>query len=456
MRESDADQPTSRGPALTMSTVAASWWPLAGSWLLMGVEIPAISAVVAQLPDAKLNLASFGGVIFPIALLIESPIIMMLAASTAMCRDEPAYLKLRAFMTRLAFILTLVHVVVAATPLLDLIAVGIVGVDPELIPAARIGLLCLSPWTWFIADRRFHQGLLIRFGRQRAVAVGTIIRLCGTAIPLLLGMVLVREGGPLAGVVPGAAVAGLAMSLGVAFECFYARMCARPVRLGPLREAARTSRDEDLTTKAILVFYIPIALTPLIGLASQPIGAAGMAQMPLTLLSMAAWSAMNGLGFLIRSVGTAFNEVVVRHASDEGAERTLRKFAIIGGLSGTAIHTLIAVTPIGPAIFLWLVGEPEVADVAARGFLWAAPLPILGWLMSLYTGMLVNARRTRAVTESVSIFLTLVSITIIAGSITDVMTGASMANLALTVGAAGQVAWLRIRWGGVRNQLAAA
>ena len=30
--------------------VVAAWWPLAASWLLMGLERPAISAVMARLP----------------------------------------------------------------------------------------------------------------------------------------------------------------------------------------------------------------------------------------------------------------------------------------------------------------------------------------------------------------------------------------------------------------------
>ena len=57
-----------------------TWWPLAVSWLLMSVELPALSAVIARLPDPEIHLAAYGGVVFPIALIVESPIIMLLAA----------------------------------------------------------------------------------------------------------------------------------------------------------------------------------------------------------------------------------------------------------------------------------------------------------------------------------------------------------------------------------------
>ena len=77
--------------------VLRTWWPLAASWLLMGVELPMMSAVIARLAEPRLNLAAFGGVVFPVALLIEAPIIMMLAASTALSRDRDSFVRLRRF-----------------------------------------------------------------------------------------------------------------------------------------------------------------------------------------------------------------------------------------------------------------------------------------------------------------------------------------------------------------------
>jgi hypothetical protein len=68
-------------------SVFSAWWPLATSWLFMGLELPAVSAALARLPDPTISLAAYGGVIFPLALLIESPIIMLLSASTALSKD---------------------------------------------------------------------------------------------------------------------------------------------------------------------------------------------------------------------------------------------------------------------------------------------------------------------------------------------------------------------------------
>lgn len=64
----------------------------------MGFEGPAISAVLARLADPKINPAAFGGVVFPIALVVEAPIVMLLGASTALCKDHAACQRIRSFM----------------------------------------------------------------------------------------------------------------------------------------------------------------------------------------------------------------------------------------------------------------------------------------------------------------------------------------------------------------------
>jgi len=83
---------------ISMRHIFDTWWPLAASWLLMGAELPLLSAVIARLENPKIHLAAYGGVVFPLALLIEAPIIMLLAASTALSKDMASYRLVRRFM----------------------------------------------------------------------------------------------------------------------------------------------------------------------------------------------------------------------------------------------------------------------------------------------------------------------------------------------------------------------
>jgi hypothetical protein len=87
MQPTSSDDPIIQ--PLTTRRILHTWWPLAASWLLMGAEGPAIFAVMARLANPVINLAAFNGLVYPLALIIESPIIMLLAASTALSKDWP-------------------------------------------------------------------------------------------------------------------------------------------------------------------------------------------------------------------------------------------------------------------------------------------------------------------------------------------------------------------------------
>jgi hypothetical protein len=137
-----------------LKRIFLTWWPLAASWLMMSMEGPLMSAIVARLVDPKINLAAYGGVVFPLALVIEAPIIMLLSASTAMSKDYPSYLKLRKAMNTLGGVFTGLHFLVAFTPLYFVVVNNILGVPQELVAPGRIGLMIMLPWTWAIGYRR--------------------------------------------------------------------------------------------------------------------------------------------------------------------------------------------------------------------------------------------------------------------------------------------------------------
>lgn len=237
----------------------------------MSLELPALSAFVARLPDPEINLAAYGGVVFPLALIIESPVIMFLAASTALSKDWNSFARLRRYMHTISVVLTALHILVAFTPLFDFIVRGVLGAPSEIVEPARIGFRIMTPWTWSIAFRRFHQGVLIRFNRSRSVGAGTIIRLGSNLVVLLIGFRI----GTLAGIV----VATSAVAAGVVAEAIFAGLVVQPVLHGDLKQAPEVS--PILTRRAFLSFYLPLILTSLLTLLVNPIGSAALSRMPL-------------------------------------------------------------------------------------------------------------------------------------------------------------------------------
>ncbi|MCA9971669.1 MAG: hypothetical protein KC425_15700, partial [Anaerolineales bacterium] len=152
------------------------WLPLFASWLLMTAEGPIISAAINRLPDEVIMLAA-QGIVVSLSVTIESPIINLLATSTALVQDYASYRLVRRFTLHLAGLLTIVAILIAFTPLFDVVVRGWLDTPETVAHWVRPGMQIMVFWTAAIAWRRFLQGIMIRFNQTRKVAWGTAVRL---------------------------------------------------------------------------------------------------------------------------------------------------------------------------------------------------------------------------------------------------------------------------------------
>lgn len=427
---------TPDGEGLSISQVATIWWPLALSWMCMAAELPALTAVVSRLPDPKVNLAAYGGVVFPLALIIESPVIMLLAASTALTIDRESYRRLYRIMMAAGLGLTALHALVAFTPLFEVVVAGLMRAPRETLPGARLGLMIMLPWTWAIAHRRFHQGLLIRSGRSRAVGLGTVLRIT-TVLSILI--VCLR-----AGRLPGIAVACLGVIGGVLVELVYVAAVSRSA-VAELR--SRHSLDPPtITIRGFMDFYLPLILTSLLSLLALPIVAAALGRMPRALDSLAAWPAVDGILFILQSGGVALNEVVLALFGRRGSFGVLRRFTVMLAMVLTTVGLLMAASPLGAVWFGRVLGlRPELVPLARLGLWLSVPVITLTPWISWFQGRLLHARRTRGVTEATLLNLLVTGAILGAGLLLSWDPGLAVGALALTVGTLCQVVWLARR-----------
>lgn len=418
---------------LTIQRIFKTWWPLAASWMLMGAEMPVISAVVARLAYPEVNLAAYGGIVFPLALIIESPIIMLLAASTALSKDWRSYEKLRRYMMLMGATLTGLHILVAFTPIYYLVVHKIIGAPQEIIEPARIGLMIMFPWTWAIAFRRFNQGVLIRFGHAHTVTIGTIIRLVADVVMLASGYWLSNFS--------GIVIATGAVAAGVVSEALYVGLAVRPILKGELRQAKPVATQ--ITLRSFLVFYIPLALTSLLFLLAQPIGSAALSRMPQALASLAVWPVVSGLIFMFRSLGVAYNEVVVALLDEPGSPAGLRRFAVWLSVASSGILLILAGTPLAGIWFERITAlSPELAYLAKMGLWLALPMPFLAVWQSWYQGAIVYGQRTRGISEAVLVFLFTIGLLAVAGVAWGGATGLYIGLAIMSLSMAAQTIWL--------------
>ena len=383
---------------LTYPRIAAVWLPLAGTWLMMAAEGPYLAAIIARLDRPTENLAAFG-VAFALAIIIEAPVIMLMAASTALVTDAASYAALRRFTYTLATALTLVQIVAVIPPVFDWLALSLIGLPPD-VARFHHGLAIMLPWPIAIGYRRFRQGLLIRRRLTRLVTYGTAVRLAAMSA---VALAAARVPG-----LQGVHVGTIALATGVVVEAVASRIMTRGVvaelLAGPPPPAAmdvRASRRVDaLTMPAIFRFYLPLAMTSLLAMAVQPAVTFFVGQSRFALESLAVLPVIHGLTFLFRALGLSYQEVGIALFGDRWEQyRPIRNFGWMLAAFAAGGLGLIVFTPLAAVWFGDVSGlSPELTAFALLPAQILALLPAGSVWICFQRAVLVHARQTAPIT----------------------------------------------------------
>ncbi len=371
---------------------------------MMAAEGPFLAAMIARMPGPEFNLGAYG-VAFALAILIEAPVIMLMSAATSLVKDRISYLKLRNFSRGLILATTLLLLIVLVPGVYRWLTETLLQLPSEIADLTYGALWFFLPWPSAIGYRRFLQGVLIRAGKTRLVAMGTLIRFLAMTVAALLGYLLLD--------IPGAWVGGLALGTGVTVEAIAARfMAAETVRDLLAEEGKSAYTGRTVTYRAIATFYLPLALTSLIGLTIQPLLTFFMGRSVSPVESLAVYPVVHSLSFFFRSVGFAYQDAAIALIGERFEHyRELRRFCFTLGAVTTAGLALVAFTPLFQLWFTVLSGlTPELTSFALIPARIIVPLPFLSVLLSFQRAILVEGRRTQHITWASVIEVTTVAV----------------------------------------------
>lgn len=376
---------------LSFKNIFIFWVPLAATWMMMSVEGPLLSAIIARIADPKFNLAAYG-VAFSFALIVEAPVIMMLSASTALVKDWASFLKLRNFTFILNGILTVLLLIILIPPVFYFITETLIGLPHNVAELTHFAMIILLPWPGAIGYRRFYQGILIRNNLTRRVAYGTIIRLL-TVLTTSFSLFLW-------GKLPGVVVGATALSAGVLMEGIASRIMVHGVLKKLKVHNYNDSTEEPLTYLFITKFYYPLALTPMIALGVYPIITFFMGQSRFSIESLAVFPVINSLVFIFRAFGLSYQEVAISlMGKNTEGYKPLRDFAIMLGIFAVVTLSLIAFTPLSQVWFAQVSGLSQILTQFAK-----VPtqilviIPGLSVLLSFQRAILVYFKKTPPIT----------------------------------------------------------
>lgn len=370
---------------LTTSQIGRFFLPLALSWLFMSAETPISIRAMSGLPDPGLHIAAFF-IFMAVSMWIESPVIDLLATATTLVRGKCSLRQVRRFATLTMVWVTVIHAAVALTPLYGLLLRGAFRLPADVVEAAHVPLMVMTPWSALIGWRRFQQGVMIAAGATRRVGIGTAIRVATIAG---VGLGVAAWGG-----LPGATTAAVALLASVAAEAGYITWAARPA----LARAKAWPEDRPAPTlRQLTAFHLPLTATTMLALSAPPLVGAALAQSRDHVLAIAAWQVALSLASLLRTPSYALPEVVIALGRIPGSERALKRFCHAVGIGLSLVLVFFAATRLDQAFFVWVLGaEPQVAAAAHLGVWLCAPLPWLVAAQSHLRGLLTSAHQTRA------------------------------------------------------------
>jgi hypothetical protein len=413
---------------LTERDILRFWAPLAATWLMMSVEGPFIAAIIARLGDPEYNLAAYG-VAFSFAMIIEAPIIMILSATTALVRDRHSFLTLRRFIHSLNVIITGVMAIGLVPPIFRFLTIDLIGLPPPVARLTHVATALLLPWPAAIGYRRFYQGVLVRHKLTRRVAYGTVVRLTAMTATVLILDALTR--------LPGVYIGALALSAGVTMEAIASRLMAHGVVTDivdrPMPDDASAPR---LTTRRVVWFYYPLALTSMLAIGINPLVSFFLGHSRLPIESLAVLPVVTSLVFLFRSGAVAYQEVCIALLGDHGEHvEPLAAFARKLGGSTTLALAVVAFTPLTAIWFQRVSGlPPDLATLAVLPVRLMAVMPALEVILSLERGLLVHAHRTRLITWATALEVVVIVSVLVVGIVGFNLVGAVAATLGLLVG----------------------
>jgi Na+-driven multidrug efflux pump len=402
---------------------------------MMTIEGPITSATISRLPNKIQMLAAYG-VVISLSVFIESPIINLLATSTALVKDQASYRLARRFTLILISVLTLVTFAIGfINPIFELVVLGILGVPADIAQWVRPGMQIMLLFTAAIGWRRFQQGVLINLDQGKRIAQGTGFRLI-IMILVIAGLANLTE-------LPGIYVGSISLITGIIAESLFITWHTRKgvVNLPAEKEGPQ------LTMQELFWFHMPLAGTSAMILIVQPLVSAALARMANPTESLAVWPIVFQTMLVLRAPALSLPEVVI--AKTDGIESwlPLRTFALTMTVVMLVFTTIFTFTPLSNFYLMTVQGlDPVLTATVSQALPWLLLFPVLWVINAWLRGLLISYRATGAVNGSMATNL-VITLIVLALGISSGTAGLVVASIAMVLAAAGETVYQAWRLG---------
>lgn len=408
---------------LSFSLLVRFYVPLALSGLLMTLQQPLVAFALSRVTAPEESLSAYG-LALSIAVFLESPVQMLLAAGAALVDDRISFRLLQRFTLAIGITLVGLEAGLAFTPLSRALFREVFSVQPPLSSHALLALRILLPWPLVVAWRRLYQGTLIHLGETRAVSFATTGRLVAIGVTAFLAISLTKW--------PGGMIGAFALLTGALVEALLVTLW---YMLAGNRLEDIADESESLNLSHLWGFYWPLSLTSIMSTISWPVINAGISRAVDPEHSLAAWLVSLSLLWLFTTPLQMIQQTAISLGGDASSLDAVRRFALSIGVIASGILALAAFTPLLRTLMLEILNLPdEIVGLVVLTTRLMTILPFLTAVQSFYQGLLIKRRQTNGVRMAMGANLLVLVIVLMIGIQQDIVPGSLLAAAGMTIG----------------------
>jgi progressive ankylosis protein len=381
--------------------------PLAVSGLFFPLARPIMNAAMARSENPEQALAAFA-VALSVTMPIISPLFALRQVTTALSVDRDMLGRIRVLTLALGGLSTLLALIVAVPQVYDFVVIETMGIPSDVARIAAPVLLILAFSPLLSVGRGYYQGILVHYNKAGPIGTGALVYVLAIAATLLIGHKFWS--------IEEAFLAAIASVVGQGFYIALVAIPSMPIirtKMPAYRSELQTSNRSH---KYLFLFYLPLAVSTLLGSIGEPAVLAAMARSAAPTASLAAFAVAGALGWLARTPLWNAQQVVIAQASSKSRYCQTRKFMIRMGAVSLCVLALLGGPGISDFVFSMIMGiEGESKALAISGFRWMLPLIFLQAMRSLYHGVLIRMGRAQQIQYATMAKMPMMALTLVLG-----------------------------------------
>lgn len=308
------------------------FYHLAMSDITMALADPFRTIALSRFPFPEVTIAIIS-VIKSVVLCMESPVLTILHASTALSANHKSHIALRRFTLIISILLTIILLFLCYQPIYVWVFSNVFALTAPILETGKIALILIVPLPAAVAFRRFFQGILIRNRQEKEMSFASIMRLLSTVFVLIIGYYFQLD-----------AICIGAISF-VAPAIFEALIVFLSVNKSVLNDTGEKT-DLPVTINQVTRYYLPLGFTSIVVWVGKAALVAIIAHADRGLLAVAAWSVASGFLLPIANSTRMLQQIVIT-APKHLSQSIIFAFSVIIGLVACLPLLFLAFTNYG-------------------------------------------------------------------------------------------------------------